>query len=172
VHRAPPSPHIAPVPFAPETWSSAITTRDFARVVKEAEAHGLDRTLREVDATALNQLADFARYADRPEVAERALMAYRLRFKATEFSHSAAFFLGRLAEERSELGAGLAWYRRYLEERHDGPYAAEALGREMLAVERIAGRESARSVAKEYVRRFPNGTYMLQAHKILAIPTP
>ena len=42
----------------------------------------------------------------------------------------------------------------------------------MLAVERISGRDAARGVAAEYVNRFPNGTYMLQAHAILANPTP
>jgi hypothetical protein len=168
-HRAP---HASPVPWAPGTWSAAFTTGDFARVVKEAEAHGLDRTLREVDGGALSALADSARYSDRPDVAERALITSRQRFPKTERAHSAAFLLGRLADERKEFAAGLAWYRRYLSERPDGPYAAEALGREMLAVERLSGREAARSVAREYVDRFPNGTYMLQAHKILAIPTP
>ena len=47
-----------------------------------------------------------------------------------------------------------------------------ALGRKMLAVERISGRDAARSVAAEYVERFPNGTYMLQAHAILSNPAP
>ena len=42
----------------------------------------------------------------------------------------------------------------------------------MLAVERISGRDAARSVATEYVQRFPDGTYLLQAHSILANPTP
>jgi len=38
----------------------------------------------------------------------------------------------------------------------------------MLAVERVSGRAAARDVAVEYLRRFPNGTYLLQAHSILA----
>jgi ferric-dicitrate binding protein FerR (iron transport regulator) len=171
-HRGPPQPHVTALPWAPETWSDAIHTGNFHRVVKEAEGHGLDRTLREVDGPALSALADSARYSDRADVAERALIATRHRFPKTERAYSAAFFLGRMADERKEFAAGLAWYRSYLVDRPDGPYAAEALGREMLAVERIAGREAARSVAREYVARFPNGTYMLQAHKILAIPTP
>jgi len=163
---------VNPIGFAPRTWWSASTTGHAARVVAEAEAHGLDKTLLEVDSTALVALADASRYSSRPEVAVRAFVAERQRFPDTPAAHSAAFFLGRLADDRGEVAAGLAWYRRYLSERPQGPYAAEALGRKMLAVERISGRDAARSVAAEYIERFPNGTYLLQAHSILANPTP
>ena len=130
------------------------------------------RRLLEVDSTALMALSDASRYSGRPEVAVRALVAERQRFPDTTFAHAAAFLLGKLADDRGEVAAGLAWYRRYLSETPDGPYAAEALGRKMLAIERISGRDAARSIASEYVERFPNGTYMLQAHAILANPTP
>jgi TolA-binding protein len=168
--RAPP--HVNQIPWAPRTWSSAITTGNAARVVAEAEAHGLEKALVEVDSTALMALSDASRYSGRPEVAVRALVAERQRFPDTTFAHAAAFLLGKLADDRGEVAAGLAWYRRYLSETPDGPYAAEALGRKMLAIERISGRDAARSIASEYVQRFPNGTYMLQAHAILANPTP
>ncbi len=169
-HRAPA--HVNPVSWLPRTWPSAITSGNAARVVTEAESHGLDKTLFEVDSTALVALADASRYSGRPEIAVRAFIAERQRFPNTPAAHAAAFFLGRLADDRGEVAAGLAWYRRYLAETPQGPYAAEALGRKMLAVERISGRDAARSVAAEYVERFPNGTYMLQAHSILANPTP
>jgi len=169
-HRA--APHVAQSNWFPRLWSSAIMSGNAARVVSEAESHGLEKTLLEVDSTALMALSDAARYSGRPEVAVRALMAERQRFADTTFAHAAAFLLGKLADDRGEVAAGLAWYRRYLSETPDGPYAAEALGRKMLAVERISGRDAARSVASEYVQRFPNGTYMLQAHAILANPTP
>jgi hypothetical protein len=158
--------------WAPRTWSIAVTSGNAARVVAEAEGHGLEKTLLEVDSTALMALSDASRYSGRPEVAVRALLAERQRFPETPFANAAAFLLGKLADDRGEVAAGLAWYRRYLSEKPNGPYAAEALGRKMLAVERISGRDAARSVAAEYVERFPNGTYMLQAHAILANPTP
>ena len=166
------APRVVQVAFAPRTWFAAITSGEAARVVDEAEAHGLDRTLAEVDSTALSALADAARYSARPEIAVRALAVSRLRFPKTPFAHAAAFFLGRLADDRGAVAEGLAWYRRYLSETPEGPYAAEALGRKMLAVERISGRDAARSVARQYIERFPNGTYMLQAHAILATPAP
>ena len=83
-----------PISFAPRTWSSAITTGHAARVVAEAEAHGLDKALLEVDSTALVALADASRYSGRPEIAVRALVAERQRFPDTPAAHSAAFFLG------------------------------------------------------------------------------
>jgi len=169
-HRAPA--HANPVSWLPRTWPSAINSGNAARVVTEAESHGLEKTLFEVDSAALIALADASRYSGRPEIAVRAFIAERQRFPNTPAAHAAAFFLGRLADDRGEVAAGLAWYRRYLAETPQGPYAAEALGRKMLAVERISGRDAARSVAAEYVERFPNGTYMLQAHSILANPTP
>jgi hypothetical protein len=172
VRRA--APHVSPVQpsWSPRAWSIAVTSGNAARVVAEAESHGLDKTLLEVDSTALMALSDAGRYSGRPEVAVRALMAERRRFPDTTFAHAAAFLLGKLADDRGEVAAGLTWYRRYLAETPDGPYAAEALGRKMLAVERISGRDAARGVAAEYVQRFQNGTYMLQAHAILANPTP
>jgi TolA-binding protein len=164
--------HVNQVAWAPRAWSGAIMSGNAAHVVAEAEAHGMEKTLLEVDGTALMALSDASRYSGRPELAVRALMAQRQRFPNTPFAHAASFLLGKLADDRGEVALGLAWYRRYLAETPDGPYAAEALGRKMLAVERISGRDAARGVAAEYVQRFPNGTYMLQAHTILANPTP
>jgi hypothetical protein len=163
---------VAAVSWTPRTWSTAVSSGNAARVLTEAEAHGLDKTLLEVDGPALVALADAAHYSSRPEVAARALLAQRQRFTDTPPAHAAAFLLGRLADDRGDVAVGLAWYRRYLSETPNGPYAAEALGRKMLAVERISGRDAARSVAGEYVDRFPNGTYMLQAHAILSNPAP
>ena len=51
-----------------------------------------------------------------------------------------------------------------------GAYAAEALGRAMLAVARLSSKAAARDMAEEYLDRFPNGTYLLHARQILAAP--
>jgi len=172
VRRARPRPVVVAQadPWAPEQWGAHVASGDGRAVLSEAEAHGLGRTLVEVDGTALAALSDAARYAGRHEVAVRAMMAQRQRFPNTPAALAAAFLLGRLADDQGEPAAGLAWYRRYLAEAPDGAYVAEALGRKMLAVERLSGRAAARDVAVEYLRRFPNGTYLLQAHSILANP--
>jgi TolA-binding protein len=136
-------------------------------VVAEAVAHGIDGVVAEADGPTLAALADATRYAGRTYLAERVLRAQRARFPGTPAAGAAAFFLGRLADDRGAVSEGLDWYGRYLTESPDGPYAAEALGREMLGVSRLSGREAARDLARNYLRRFPDGTYLLHARAIL-----
>ena len=76
-----------------------------ARVLTEADAHGLDKTLLEVDSPALVALADAAHYSGRPEVAARALLAQRQRFADTPPAQAAAFLLGRLADDMGDVAA-------------------------------------------------------------------
>lgn len=159
-----------PTPWAPERWPARLAAGDAAGVVAEAEGQGLERAFTEADAGALAALADAARYRGRPELATAALLSVRRRFPATTSALAAAFLLGRLADDRQERAEALSWYDRYLGEAPRGPYAPEALGRKMLAIERLSGREAARAIAAEYLRRFPDGTYLLQARSILAGP--
>jgi hypothetical protein len=157
--------------FNSGAWAFEVASGGGATVLAEAEAHGIDRSLAEVDGNALAALADAARYGGRRELAVRALLAERGRFPGSAAAQTAAFQLGRLADDRGDANAALDWYRRYLGEAPRGPYAAEALGREMLTVETLSGRAAARDIAAEYVRRFPyGGTYLLQAHSILSNP--
>jgi hypothetical protein len=156
--------------FAPGGWPAEVAVRGGDEVVAEAEAHGIERTLAEVDAGALKALADAARYGGNRDLAIRVLLAERERFPVTPPAQEAAFQLGRLADDRGDRQSALGWYRRYLAEAPRGPYAPDALGRAMLNVEKLSGRAAARDIAADYVRRFPNGTYLLQAHSILANP--
>ncbi len=61
----------------------------------------------------------------------------------------------------------LHWYDRYLEEAPNGAYAAEALGRRMIALRELYGTAAARPVAEAYVHRFPRGSYAGAAHLLL-----
>jgi hypothetical protein len=160
----------ANVDWAPQRWSERVSAGDAKGVVAEAVAHGLDAAITDADAAALVALADAARYAGRTYLAERVLRAQRTRFPGTAAAGAAAFFLGRLADDRGAAADGLDWYRRYLTEEPGGPYAAEALGREMIGVARLSGRPAARELAREYLERFPDGTYLLHARAILQSP--
>jgi hypothetical protein len=141
------------------TWPSALASGDFGSIVDDAR-RDLPHALEASSSDDLAALADAARYRRQDELARRALEAQRRRFQGTPRAADAAFFLGRLDEKE---GAGmvhaLRWYDRYLEEAPSGSYAAEALGRKMVAVRDLHGAAQARTVADEYVRRFPRGSY-------------
>ncbi|HXJ22276.1 MAG TPA: FecR domain-containing protein [Polyangia bacterium] len=166
----PPRPEAEVPAWAPHEWTGRVTAGDTKGVLDEAEAHGLDSVLAEADGPALVALADAARYAGRRDLAARALLKQRERFPDTPAASNAAFFLGRLADDAGRPTDALDWYRRCFVERPHGAYASEALGRAMLAVSRISGKTEARDMARIYLERFPNGTYLLHAHQILANP--
>jgi ferric-dicitrate binding protein FerR (iron transport regulator)/TolA-binding protein len=156
--------------FRPSSWPARVARGEAAGVLAEARGRSLDVALGEVDGPALAALADAARYSGDRALSERVLGELRRRFPASAQAATAAFLLGRLADDRGDARAALALYRSYRREAPQGPYAAEALGREMLALERASGRAAARAVAHDYVERFPEGTYVLQARAILGLP--
>ena len=141
------------------TWPSALASGDFGFIVEDAR-RDLPRALEASSSDDLAALADAARYRRQDDLARRALDAQRRRFQGTPRAADAAFFLGRLDEkEGAGLVHALRWYDRYLDEAPSGSYAAEALGRKMVAVRDLYGAAQARTVADEYVRRFPRGSY-------------
>ncbi|AUX29574.1 MULTISPECIES: FecR domain-containing protein [Sorangium] len=163
-------------PAAPRAEAAAAPKRDWAgqlaagqldAIVDEAQRRGLDQTLAASSSAELSALADAARYTRRGDVARRALLAQRRRFPATQRAREAAFLLGRLAEAQEGGAAALPWFETYLKEAPQGAYASEALGRKMEIVRRLHGDAQAEIVAREYLRRFPGGTYA-QAARTLA----
>jgi ferric-dicitrate binding protein FerR (iron transport regulator) len=148
------------------SWTAALSAGDFDSILDEAE-HDLGRVLATRGTEDLAALADAARYRRHDEVARRALLAQRRRFPSSPRAADAAFFLGRLDENGGRgHGPALAWYERYLDEAPRGSYVAEALGRKMIAVQELQGADAARSVAEQYVRQFPHGSYAGAAHAL------
>jgi hypothetical protein len=97
------------------------------------------------------------------------LLAERARFPETLRAHDAAFLIGRLAEDRAQdLREALVWYDSYIEEGNRGTYRGEAMGRKMLVLDRLGGREDARATAERYLRSFPRGAYAGRARAIRA----
>jgi hypothetical protein len=148
-------------------WSSLIAQGDFAGVVKDAERRGLDVTLASASAAELTSLADAARYTRNTDLARQALLGLRARFPGTARAGDAAFFLGRLAETpASSSSAAVTWYETYLRESARGPYAGEALGREIALLART-DRVRASRAAQLYLERFPHGTQAELAKSLL-----
>ena len=156
-----------PEPSAPPTWAQRVAAGDFAGVLAEADARGIDAALDGASLADLGALADAARYRGRFDLARRALVVERARFAGSREAANAAFLLGRIAEDaQGAPAAAVVLYDRYLAESPGGPFAEEALGRKMVSLRRSAGLAAARSVAEEYLRRYPQGAYAAAAREL------
>ena len=164
----PPPPSLSPSVTKSASWPSRVAAGDYASVVRQAEERGVGKSIDASSLSDLVALADAARYTRRTDLAKRALLAQRSRFAGSGAARTAAFLLGRLAEDREgNAAAAIVWYDRYLTEARSGPFASEALGRKMLAVARVSGADAARPIADEYLRRFPQGSYATVARQKL-----
>jgi len=153
------------------SWTAWLAAGELDRVLADAERRGVGTVLAQAPEAELAALADAARYRRRGELARRALLAERARFPRSSRARDAAFLLGRIEEDRSGGGPrALEWYDRYLEEAPTGAFASEALGRKMTATDRTRGVEPTRAVAREYLRRFPEGSYANAARAFVERP--
>jgi hypothetical protein len=151
------------------SWRARVAAGDFAGVIADAEARGLDASIDGTSLSDLAALADAARYGGRGDLSRRALQAERKRFSGSAEASSAAFLLGRM-DEASSPASAVAWYDRYLAEAPGGALAAEALGRRMVAIKAASGKDAARAAADDYLRRYPEGAFAAQAHEIIGAP--
>lgn len=156
-----------PATPAHTSWSALVARGDYDTVLREADGVGIDNVLAHRPLGDLAALADASRYRSRTDVAQRALTTERSRFPNSKEAHTAAFLLGRLADDQShDAASAVRWYDRYLSESSTGPFASDALGRKMIAVERTQGADAARPIAEQYARRFPHGAYAAQAEEL------
>ena len=147
---------------------AALSENRAADVVADAERRGLATVLERADSEDLWALANAARYAGRYSLARQALSAQRKRFPSSDRSREAAFLLGRLHDgDPDGPEDALGWYDRYLVEAHDGVGVSDALGRKMTLLERWNRRTEALAVARDYLRRFPRGTYANAARALV-----
>jgi TolA-binding protein len=176
IPRAPisgPAPRVRPAGSSPPRWShrswkAALAEGKAAAVVSEAERNGMPAVLDQADSEDLRALANAARYAGQYSLARQALAAQRRRFPGSGYAHEAAFFLGRLDDgDRDRFADALGWYDLYLAEAPKGEYASAALGRKMTILQGWKRRDEAVDVAHDYLRRFPDGTYVHAARALI-----
>jgi hypothetical protein len=152
----------------PARWTDAVAAADWDRILREAEAIGIQQTLTQASALELMALADAARYRRRMTLARNALLSLRTRFPSSPHSRQAAYLLGRVHESSaSGMSEALRWYDQYLSDAPSGAYASEALGRKMVLSGKLGRSAQTRQLAQEYLRRFPNGTYAGSARALL-----
>lgn len=156
---------------AEDTWSKRVAAGDFAGVLAAAQSRGVEGVLGQAALPDLIALGDAARYTGNTSLAQRALQAQRSRFGGSSAARAAAFLMGRIAEDQEHDARGaLTWYNSYLKEAPQGAFAAEALGRRLVLLERTSGASAARDSAQSYLRRFPDGPYARVAQQILSGP--
>ncbi|EYF04850.1 FecR family protein [Chondromyces apiculatus] len=148
------------------SWSKRVAEGDFGGVLMDAETRGIQSVLAQGSIDDLSALADAARYTGRSELARKALLAMRKRFAASSSGRAAAFLLGRMADGFAPAEA-ITWYDTYLAESPGGAFAAEALGRKMVATQRTGGRAAARPIAERYLARYPRGGHAAAARALL-----
>jgi len=148
-------PAMRPLP----TWSEMLADGNFRGVLEAAETRGVDATLSRGSLPDVVALADAARYVHERGLARRGLLAERSRFTGSAEAHAAAFVLGSMADDGGARDDAIRWYDTYLAESPRGPFAAEALGRKLVALVESGDTAGARSVSREYLRRFPHGAH-------------
>jgi hypothetical protein len=152
-----------------ESWQELLTRGDFESIVVAANARGFEACITGCQASDLRSLADAARYTGRGELAEKCLLALRQRFPTGANAAAAAFMLGRTHETRNQPTTAQRWYETYLAESPEGEFAAEALAGKMRAVTTTRGPASAKPLALEYLRRYPQGVHVKTARKIAGL---
>jgi hypothetical protein len=152
-----------------ETWPALVASGDYDAIVADARRRGLDTTLDRASAKGLAALADASRYRRDDDTARRTLLAERRRFPGLALAREAAFLLGRMDETQNHSTTAVEWYKKYAGEDPDGRYVSEALGRTMILLA-TASPDGARSVAEDYLRRFPSGAYAARARAIVKVP--
>jgi TolA-binding protein len=153
-------------------WSARLAKGESVAVVGDAERLGLANVMQHADNEDLWAFANAARYAAKYALAEQALTTQRRRFPNSAHAREAAFLLGRLHDgDPAGPDEALSWYARYLSETPRGAFASDALGRKMTLLERSGRHTQAVTVAEEYVKRFPAGTYANAARVLLRAET-
>jgi hypothetical protein len=155
---------VRPVSRPLPTWSEMLADGNFRGVLDAAEGRGVDATLSRGSLADVVALADAARYLHERGLARRGLLAERSRFPGSAEARGAAFVLGRMADDAGSRDEAIRWYDTYLAESPRGSFAAEALGRKLVALVESSDTVGARSVAQEYLRRFPHGAHAAYAH--------
>ncbi|WP_437623149.1 FecR domain-containing protein [Sorangium sp. So ce1151] len=169
---------LAPLPAAPETprWRALALDARYKDALAAAEREGFDALCATASAGDLHALGDAARLGGSTARAVQAFTALRRRFPGSPEAASAAFLLGRIAQDQSNDPAGSArWFTRYLAEHPGGAFAADAAGRLVEAEDRRGDDAGARRAAERYLAAYPNGSHAAYARRLLArapSPTP
>ena len=165
-HRTTPKPK----PSSPG-WSSHFADADYPAAwdALAAQPGGiLAEAERANNARTVLDLADVARFTKHASDTRKLLERLRVRFPATLEASEAAFALGRLAADGGAKAKAAEWFEIYLDERPDGSFAGDALGRLMDCYDALGQTDAAESAATRYLAEHRQGPHAAKAEKLLA----
>jgi len=167
-HESVSRPLVPPVTGPPD-WQALAARGDYQKAIMAARRHGIDVLEKTLDAATLSRLADVARFAREADDAERLLQALARRFGGTDAAREVPFQLGRVVMDlKHDPSAAIPLLETYVRDPGPAQFREEALGRLMGAYADTFDVPQAERVAREYVRRYPRGSYAAVAGKILA----
>jgi hypothetical protein len=153
----------------PPTWDQLASRGDYAEIVRQAEERGVESILATGSASELHALSQAARFSGKGQLGHRCLVQLRQRHPQSSQARSAAFVLGRMADQGGQSASALQWYDTYLAESPGGALAAEAHGRRMALLHRMGRTPEAEAAARSYLDAYPKGGYAPVAKDILGL---
>lgn len=150
-------------------WRKLAENGDYAAAVREAERVGFSGLEQSVSASDLLLLADTARLGGAPKKARSVLVSLRTRYPGHANASTAAFTLGRMAQEQEhDDRRAIQWYRTYLTEEPRGRMAEGARARLLKATMRVGSQSEQEQAARDYLSHHPTGSSASVARGVLS----
>lgn len=159
----------APLEVDSGRWRKFAENGQYTAAVKEAEQIGFGALEQSASASDLLLLADVARLGGAPQKARGVLLSLRNRFAGHTNAATAAFTLGRMAQEQEhDDRRAMQWYRTYLKEEPQGRMAEGARARLLKAALRVGSPAEKEQAARDYLARHPTGSSAAVARGVLS----
>ncbi len=139
------------------TETSAARAEDEA-LLRALGNEGFAQRLRQGTVSEVEQVADASRRVHDPRT-PRAYLALRSRFRRHRAATEAAFQLGRFYAQENNVKESSQWFRTYLRESPNGPWARDSLGRLIEMASKNGTIQEASDLAAKYLERFPDGPH-------------
>jgi hypothetical protein len=148
-------------------WKSELDRGDARSAVASMTSSELDAALAQESASSLLALADGARLSGDGDRATKIYRKVRERFPRTSAAVKAAFLIGRMAEASSSRDEAARWYETVTREGQND-YAQESLGRLVELAQNRGDHDRARTLATEYLAKYPQGPHAAYASSVVS----
>ncbi|HEX6276050.1 MAG TPA: FecR domain-containing protein [Polyangiaceae bacterium] len=149
-------------------WQARYRAGKYAESLALLRTSGLAQRLDELSAATLADVADAARLGGDTELAVRALRTLLRRFPGAPEARDGKFLLGRVQALRGDTAAAVVAFEGYLARGGGTQYANEAVGRLMELYSARGDGDRARTMARRYLEKAPDGPYRRLARSLLA----